>query len=105
MDRIRGLPSSTNPHSPHIHGPHRPEGHELAIVPEPEREPPLIELFSSILQKPKRKQSQLKSPNVVESPMQRRTTRSMKKLFIKPSNIALNIQPSIFVDLEESLDS
>ena len=37
--------------------------------------------------------------------MQRQTTRSMTKQFIKPSNLALNVQPSIFVDLEESPDS
>ena len=34
--------------------------------------------------------------------MQCRTTRSMTKQFIKPSNLAHNVQPSIFVDLEES---
>ena len=37
--------------------------------------------------------------------MQRRTTRSITKQFIKPYNLSLNVQPSIFVDLEESPDS
>ena len=79
MERIQVLPSSTNPHSPHILVSPQYEGLELAIIPDPDPEPPQIELFSSVLQKYKKKQPRLKSPNVAESPMQRRTTRSMTK--------------------------
>ena len=49
VERIRGLPSSTNLHSPHIPVSPQSKGHELAVVPDPEPEPPLIELFSSVL--------------------------------------------------------
>ena len=49
VERIHGLPSSANPHSPHIHVSPQHEGHELEIVPDPELEPPLIEIFSSVL--------------------------------------------------------
>ena len=49
MERIRGIPSSANPHSPHIHVSPQFEGRELAVVPNREPEPPLIELFSSLL--------------------------------------------------------
>ena len=89
MERIQGLPLSTNPHSPHILISPQFEGCELAAIPDPEPEPPLIEIFSSVLQKPKR--PQLKIPNVIESPMQHQTTRSMTKQFIKPSNLSLNV--------------
>ena len=49
VDRIRGLPSSASPHSPHIQKSPHPEGRKLKVVLDPELEPPLIELFSSIL--------------------------------------------------------
>ena len=42
VERIRGLPSSANPHSPHILVSPQSKGHELAIIPDPEPEPPLI---------------------------------------------------------------
>ena len=79
VERIRGLPSLANPHSPHIPISPQSEGRELAIIPDLEPEPPLIELFSSVLRKSKKKRPQLKSHNVSESPMQRRTTISMTK--------------------------
>ena len=69
VDRIRGLSSSANPHFPHIHISHHPEGHELEVVPDPEPEPPLIEIFFSVLRKSKKQRPQLKIPNVAESPM------------------------------------
>ena len=49
VEIIRGVNSSANPHSPHIHVFPQYEGCELVVVPDPEPEPPLIELFSSIL--------------------------------------------------------
>ena len=36
VERIRGLPSSTNPHSPHIHVSPQSEGHELVFILDPE---------------------------------------------------------------------
>ena len=99
MERIQGLPSSTNPHSPHILVSPQSKGRELAVIPDPELEPPLIELLSFVLRKSKNKRPQLKIPNVAKSPMQRQTTRSITKQFIKRSNLSLNVQPSIFVDI------
>ena len=79
VERIRGSPSSPNPHSPHILLSPYSEGLQLVFVPDPEPEPPLIELFSYVLQKSKKRRPQLKIPNVIESPMQHQTTRSMSK--------------------------
>ena len=55
VERIRGLPSSANPHSPHIPISPQSKGRELVGVPDIEPEPPLIELFSFVLQKHKKK--------------------------------------------------
>ena len=55
VERIRGLPSSANPHSPHILVSHQSKGRELAVIPDLEPEPPLIEISSSLLQQSKKK--------------------------------------------------
>ena len=55
VERIRGLPSSANPHSPHILVSPQYKGRELAVIPELEPEPPLIEIFSSLLQQSTKK--------------------------------------------------
>ena len=51
VNKVWGLPSSTSPHSPHIQVSPQTEVHKLEVVPDPNLEPPLIELFSSVLWK------------------------------------------------------
>ena len=67
VERIWGLPSFANPHYPNILVSPQYEGHELEVIPDLEPEPPLIELFSSILRKYKKKRPQLKIPNVASN--------------------------------------
>ena len=55
VERIQGIPSSANPHSPHILVSHQSKGRELAVIPDLEPEPPLIEISSSLLQQSKKK--------------------------------------------------